>query len=74
MRVCILIEDGYTNFNPDYYLHDHLLTTVIMEPPVIETLRSIRMGMLDLLTGSFDLRSFARRCAQKQASLHRSIH
>lgn len=44
MRVCILIEDGYTNFNADYYLQDHSLTKVVMEPPVKETLRSIRAG------------------------------
>jgi D-alanine-D-alanine ligase len=41
MRVCILIEDGYSNFNADYYLQNYSLTSVVMEPPVKKTLHSI---------------------------------
>ena len=44
MRVCILIEDGYHDFDTEYYLKDHPSTKVIMEPPVKETLHSISSG------------------------------
>jgi len=42
LRVCILMEDGYVNFDPGYYLTDHTWTKVIMDSPVLERLRSLK--------------------------------
>ena len=41
LRVCILMEDGYVNFDPGYYLKDYVWTKVIMDSPVLERLRSV---------------------------------
>jgi len=41
MRVCILIEDGYKNFNAVYYLKNHSTSKVVMQPPVKKILRSV---------------------------------
>jgi len=49
MQICVLIEDGYTKFNPEYYLENYRSTVVVMEPPVRKTLRSIsRDGEFDV--------------------------
>jgi D-alanine-D-alanine ligase len=41
MRVCILMEDGYSNFNAEYYLQNYSSVKVLMEPPVKEKLLSV---------------------------------
>ena len=40
-RICILMEDGYVNFDPGYYLQDHTWSKIIMDAPVLERLRSV---------------------------------
>jgi D-alanine-D-alanine ligase len=42
LRICILMEDGYVNFDPGYYLNDYTWEKVIMESPVLERLRSVQ--------------------------------
>jgi D-alanine-D-alanine ligase len=42
LRICILMEDGYVNFDPGYYLINYTWTAVIMESPVLERLRSVK--------------------------------
>ena len=41
LRICMLMDDEYDNFNPGYYLTDYTWTKVIMDPPVFERLRSL---------------------------------
>ena len=42
LRVCILMEDGYANFDPGYYLNDHIWEKIIMSSPVHDTLRTLK--------------------------------
>jgi len=42
LRVCILMEDGYVNFDPGYYLTDHTWKKIVMDSPVSERLRSLK--------------------------------
>lgn len=42
LRICILMEDGYVNFDPGYYMNGHEWTGVVMESPVLERLRALK--------------------------------
>lgn len=42
LRVCVLMEDGYLNFDPGYYLNDHTWEKFIMSSPVYDTLRTLK--------------------------------
>lgn len=42
LRICLLMEDGYKNFDPGYYLNGHTWTKVIMDSPVRKKLRSVK--------------------------------
>jgi len=41
LRICILMDEGYDNFNPGYYLTDYTWTKVSMDSPMLERLRSL---------------------------------
>lgn len=42
LQVCILMEDGYRNFDPGLYLRDHSWEKFIMSGPVLDTLTSMK--------------------------------
>jgi D-alanine-D-alanine ligase len=42
LRICILMEDGYKNFEPGIYLNGHTWTKVVMDSPVLDHLRSLK--------------------------------
>jgi len=42
LRVCILMEDGYKNFDPGYYMNHHTWTRIFMDSPVVDRLRSLK--------------------------------
>jgi len=42
LRICILMEDGYVNFDPGYYLEDHTWTKITMDSPVLKRLRLLK--------------------------------
>jgi len=42
LQICILMDDGYNNFNPGYYLQDYAWTKVVVTPPLLEQLRSLK--------------------------------
>lgn len=42
LRVCILMEDGYANFDPGYYLSDHTWEAFIMSSPVLDALSALK--------------------------------
>lgn len=42
MRICILMEDGYINFDPGYYLNGREWTRVVMKSPVLERLYALK--------------------------------
>lgn len=41
-RICVLMEDGYPDFDPGYYLGDRVWEKFIMSSPVLETLRTLK--------------------------------
>ena len=41
MRVCILMEGGYRNFDPGYYLDGYAWKSVVMQEPVLDSLGSL---------------------------------
>ena len=41
LRICILMEDGYKNFDPGIYLNGHSWMKIVMESPVLEKLHAI---------------------------------
>lgn len=43
MRVCILMDDNYRNFDPGYYLQNYTWERIIMDSPVLGTLRTVKM-------------------------------
>lgn len=42
LHVCILMEDGYKNFDPGFYLNGHTWTKTVMESPVFGKLHAIK--------------------------------
>jgi len=42
LRVCILMEDGYANFDPGYYLKNYPWENFVMSSPVHETLETLK--------------------------------
>ena len=42
LRVCVLMDDGYDNFDPGYYLQGCTWSKVVMVSPVLEKLRSLK--------------------------------
>jgi len=42
LHVCILMEDGYKNFDPGYYMTHHEWMGVIMDSPVMERLSNLK--------------------------------
>lgn len=42
LRVCILMEDGYANFDPGYYLKNHTWEKFVMSSPVLDVLQSLK--------------------------------
>lgn len=40
LRICVLMEDGYPNFDPGYYLNDHSWETFLVSSPVSDALRT----------------------------------
>jgi len=41
LHVCILMEDGYVNFDPGYYLKDYTWEKFVMSSPVLDALRTL---------------------------------
>jgi D-alanine-D-alanine ligase len=42
LRVCVLMEDGYANFDPGYYLKAHTWERSVMSSPVLDVLRNLK--------------------------------
>jgi len=42
LHICILMEDGYKNFDPGYYMDSYTWTRVVMESPVLDRLSSLK--------------------------------
>ncbi len=42
LRVCILMEDGYANFDPGYYLKEYTWEKFVMSSPVLDSLHNLK--------------------------------
>ncbi len=42
LRICVLMDDGYDNFNPGYYLQDYAWSKAVMASPALEKVRSLK--------------------------------
>lgn len=41
LRICILMEDGYKNFEPGFYLKDYSWEKIVIDTPVADALRGL---------------------------------